>query len=220
MNLDWAELAELLGPASLETLQMVGLATLWTVVAGLPLGVALYSLSPRGLRPVGSVYKILGLVVNVGRSVPFILLMLAIIPVTRLLVGTSIGSVAAVVPLAVAAVPFFARLVESSLLDIDPGLVEAARSMGAHGLGIVSRVLVPESLPSLIRALTVTVVAIIGYSAMAGAIGGGGLGAVAVRYGYQRFQYDTMIVAVIILVVLVQLIQFAGDLVSRRLDRR
>ncbi|GLZ80068.1 ABC transporter permease [Actinorhabdospora filicis] len=214
------EYVDLLGPAALETLQMVGLTTLWTVVFGLPLGVALYALSPRGLRPQGLAYKAIGLVVNIGRSVPFILLMLAIIPVTRLLVGTSIGSAAAVVPLAVAAVPFFARLVESSLLEVDPGLVEAARSMGAHGFGIVGRVLVPEALPSIIRNVTVTVVAVIGYSAMAGAIGGGGLGAVAVRFGYQRFQYDVMIVAVIVLVVFVQLIQLAGDLISRRLDRR
>ena len=220
MSFDWPQLADLLGPASLETLQMVGLATLWTVLAGLPLGVLLYSLSPRGLRPTPGLYRVLGLIVNIGRSVPFILLMLAIIPVTRLIAGTSIGSFAAVVPLSVAAVPFFARLVESSLLEVDPGLVEASRSMGAHGFGIVTRVLVPESLPSLVRGLTVTVVAVIGYSAMAGAIGGGGLGAVAVRYGYQRFQYDTMIVAVLILVVVVQLVQFAGDLISRRLDRR
>lgn len=211
---------DLLTPATLETLQMVGLTTLWTVLIGVPLGVILYSLSPKGLRPLGAAYKAIGLIVNIGRSVPFILLMLALIPVTRALLGTSIGSNAAVVPLAVAAVPFFARLVESSLLDVDPGLVEAARSMGAAGTGVVGRVLIPEALPSLIRNLTVAVVAVIGYSAMAGAVGGGGLGAIAVRYGYQRFEYDVMIVAVIVLVLFVQLIQLTGDLVSRRLDRR
>ncbi|MGH8876100.1 MAG: methionine ABC transporter permease [Stackebrandtia sp.] len=206
--------------ATIETVQMVGVSILWTVLIGLPLGIVLYASGPQGTRPRPSVHRILGVIVNVGRSAPFVILMVAITPVTRLLVGTTIGSAAAIVPLAVAAIPFFARLVESALLAVDPGLIEAAESMGATHSGIVRRVLVPESLPGLVRGLTVTLVAVTGYSAMAGAIGGGGLGDLAIRYGYQRYQTGYMVATVVLLVVLVQVFQFIGDRAAHRLDHR
>ncbi len=204
---------DLLLPATGETLHMVGLATLCTVVAGLPLGVLLGH-GPAPLR------HTLGAVVNVGRSVPFIILMIAVIPLTRALLGTSIGTAAAVVPLTVGAIPFFARLVEGTLADVDPGLTEAGHAFGATRARIVTRILLPEALPALVRGLTVTVVALVGYSAMAGVIGGGGLGYLAIRYGYQRFETDVMLATVAALVAGVQIVQFAGDRLARRLDRR
>ncbi|MFD0555979.1 D-methionine transport system permease protein [Stackebrandtia endophytica] len=203
-----------------ETVQMMALAGLWTVLFGLPLGVLLYATSPNGLARNRVIHRTLGIIVNIGRSAPFIILMVAIMPITRAIVGTSIGSWAAVVPLAVAASPFFARLVESALLDVDPGLLEAAESMGATRTGTVGQVLLPEALPGLIRGLTVTMVALTGYSAIAGAIGGGGLGDLAIRYGYQRYETEYMIATVVLLVALVQLIQFIGDTTARRLDHR
>lgn len=206
--------------ATVETAQMVGISILWTVLLGLPLGVVLYATGPQGTRPRPALHRALGTIVNIGRSAPFVILMVAIMPFTRLLVGTTIGSAAAVVPLAVAAIPFFARLVESALVSVDPGLIEAAESMGANHTGIVRRVLLPEAMPGLIRGLTVTLVAVTGYSAMAGAVGGGGLGDLAIRYGYQRYRTDYMIATVVLLIVLVQLFQYLGDRTARRLDHR
>lgn len=206
--------------ACLETLHMVGLSGLWTVVFGVPLGVLLYATSADGPARNATAHRVLGITVNLGRSAPFVILMVAIMPLTRLIAGTSIGSGAAVVPLAVAAVPFFARLVEAALLDVDPGLLEAADSMGATRSGTVWHVLLPEALPGLLRGLTVTLVAITGYSAIAGAIGGGGLGDLAIRYGYQRYETDYMVATVVALVALVQVIQFCGDFTARRLDHR
>ncbi|GAA4904437.1 D-methionine transport system permease protein [Stackebrandtia albiflava] len=213
-------MTEKLVEASLETLHMVGLSALWTLLAGVPLGVLLFATGPGGFRRRPVTHRVVGTVVNVGRSAPFVILMVAITPLTRALVGTTIGSAAAVVPLAVAAVPFFARLVESALLDVDPGLLEAADSMGAGRLGTIRHVMLPEALPGLLRGFTVTVVAITGYSAMAGAIGGGGLGDLAIRYGYQRYETGYMIATVVLLVALVQVVQFLGDHTARRLDRR
>ncbi|RBQ15236.1 metal ABC transporter permease [Spongiactinospora rosea] len=203
-----------------ETLQMVALATLLTAVFGLPLGVLLVTADRGGLAPAPGFKAVLGAVVNIGRSLPFIVLMVAIIPFTRLVTGTTIGTAAAVVPLTLGAVPFFARLVETALRGVDREVVEAAQAMGARRLAIVGKVLLPESLPGLVAGLTVTVVALIGYSAMAGAIGGGGLGDLAVRYGYQRFDTAVMIITVVVLIVIVQLVQSLGDLVARRLDRK
>ena len=213
-------MTEKLIEAGLETLQMVAGAMLWTVLIGLPLGVVLYTTDKQGLRPSATVHRVLGIIVNIGRSAPFVILMVAIIPFTRLLVGTTIGSTAAIVPLAVAAIPFFARLVESALIDVDPGLIEAAESMGAGTAGIVVRVLFGEAMPALVRGATVTIVAVTGYSAMAGAIGGGGLGDLAIRYGYQRYETDYMVATVVALIVMVQIFQFLGDLIARRLDHR
>ncbi|MCF6475498.1 ABC transporter permease [Nonomuraea sp. MG754425] len=210
----------LLWPATLETAQMVGWSTLFTALLGLPLGVALVVFDRGGLRPVPALKSALGFVVNIGRSLPFIVLMIAIIPFTRLVVGTTIGTAAFVVPLTVGAVPFFARLVETALREVGTDVVQAAQAMGASRAAVVRKVLLPEALPGLVAGLTVTVVALIGYSAMAGTLGGGGLGDLAVRYGYQRFETLLMIVTVVLLLVIVQLLQSLGDWVARRLSHK
>jgi D-methionine transport system permease protein len=209
---------ELIWQATLETLRMVGVAMLITIPLGLLLGVLLL-LTARG-RPLAQplVHRLLGLVVNVGRSVPFIILLVALIPVTRALVGTTIGTTAAIVPLTIATIPFFARIVETSLREVPAGLVEAAQAAGAGDRQIVTKVLVPEALPSLVAGATITSIAVLGYSAMAGAVGGGGLGDVAIRYGYQRYETSITIATVVVLVVLVQLIQLLGDVLARRLS--
>ncbi|MEV0383958.1 methionine ABC transporter permease [Nonomuraea sp. NPDC050643] len=216
----WEEMLPLLGPATLETAQMVGWSTLFTLLLGLPLGVALVAFDRDGLRPLPALKSGLGFVVNIGRSLPFIVLMIAIIPFTRLVVGTTIGTAAFVVPLTVGAVPFFARLVETALREVGTDVVQAAQAMGASRTTIVRKVLLPEALPGLVAGLTVTVVALIGYSAMAGTLGGGGLGDLAVRYGYQRFETLLMIVTVVLLLVIVQLLQSLGDWVARRLSHK
>ncbi|TDE43001.1 ABC transporter permease [Nonomuraea mesophila] len=216
----WEELLPLLWPATVETALMVGWSTLFTALLGLPLGVALVVFDHGGLRPVPALKSALGFVVNIGRSLPFIVLMIAIIPFTRLVVGTTIGTAAVVVPLTVGAVPFFARLVETALREVGTDVVQAAQAMGAGRAAIVRKVLLPEALPGLVAGLTVTVVALIGYSAMAGTIGGGGLGDLAIRYGYQRFETLVMIVTVVVLIVIVQLLQSLGDWVARRLSHK
>jgi D-methionine transport system permease protein len=216
----WDELAPLLRDATLETLQMTLWSALLTAAGGLLLGVLLVLTERGGLLPVPPLGKALGAVVNVGRSLPFIILMVAILPFTRAIVGTTIGTEAAIVPLTVAAIPFYARLVETSLREVDPGVIAAARAMGASRRQIVGKVLLREARPGLVAGLTVTVIALVGYSAMAGAIGGGGLGDLAVRYGYQRFETGVMAATVVLLVALVQLVQTLGDLVARRLTHR
>lgn len=228
----WESLSALLGPlgspflwqqmtqALKETLLMVSLSLVLAELGGLPLGVLLVVSGPGHLRPNPVLHHVLGIVVNVGRSLPFIILMVAIIPFTRLIVGTSIGTWAAIVPLTVAAIPFVARLVETSLLEVDRGVIEAAQAMGASFSQIIGRVLLPEALPSLIAGATITAINLVGYSAMAGAIGGGGLGDLAIRYGYQRFQVGVMIVTVVILVLFVQVVQVVGDSLARRVDHR
>ncbi|MEO3884567.1 methionine ABC transporter permease [Nonomuraea sp. B5E05] len=216
----WEEMLPLLWPATVETAQMVGWSTVFTLLFGLPLGVALVVFDRGGLRPMPALKQALGFVVNIGRSLPFIVLMIAIIPFTRLVVGTTIGTAAVVVPLTVGAVPFFARLVETALREVGTDVVQAAQAMGAGRAAIVRKVLLPEALPGLVAGLTVTVVALIGYSAMAGTIGGGGLGDLAIRYGYQRFETLVMIVTVVVLIVIVQLLQSLGDWVARRLSHK
>lgn len=205
---------------TLETLYMVSVSLVIAVMFGIPLGV-LTTITRKGHILTNNVLnKILDGIINIGRSIPFIILMVAIIPLTRALVGTSIGTTAAIVPLAVAAIPFVARVVDNALLEIDPGIIEAARSMGATPLQIIVKVLLPEALPGLILGVTLTAINLIGYSAMAGAIGGGGLGDIAVRYGYQRFRIEVMVQTVIILVLLVQLIQWAGNKIASHFDHR
>jgi D-methionine transport system permease protein len=214
------ELIELLWPALLETLYMVSVAALLTIAVGLPLGVLLVVTSAGHIASSPVLNRVLGAIVNVGRSLPFIILLVAIIPFTRLLVGTTIGSTAAIVPLTIAAIPFFARVVETALREVDRGLIEAAQSMGSTNRQIIFKVLLPEALPSLVLGVTITIIALLGYSALAGAVGGGGLGDLAIRYGYQRFETDIMIATVVLLVVLVQGLQTLGDLLARRLNRR
>ena len=210
-----------LWPAFVETLLMVGISGLATVLIGLPLGVVLFVTQPGGLAESRAVNVVLGAVlVNITRSIPYAILMVALIPFTRVIVGTSIGPLAASVSLAIAAVPFFARLVEAGLREVHPGKVDAAHAMGSTRFQTVRKVLLPEALPSVVASITTTVVTLIGYSAMAGLIGGGGLGRLAYNYGYQRFQGEVMVVVLIILVVLVQLVQWTGDRLVRSVDHR
>lgn len=210
----------LLFDSLLETLLMVGVSGSIAVLAGIPLGVALIVTDRGGLLQAMPFNRVLGAVVNATRSIPFVILMVAIIPFTRLVAGTSIGTTAAIVPLSLAAIPFMARLAENAMREIDPGLIVAARAMGASPLQVILKVLLPESLPALVAAVIVTIIGLIGYSAMAGAIGGGGLGDLGIRYGYQRFQPMVMLAVVIVLIVLVQGIQSLGDHLVRRLSRR
>ena len=206
-NVDWQEI----GYASLDTLNMLGGSLLFTVLLGLPLGVLLFLTGPRQLFEQKALYGLLSLLVNVLRSVPFVILLILMIPLTVLITGTSLGVAGASPPLVVGATPFFARLVETALREVDRGIIEALQAMGASTLQIITRALLPEALPGLIAAVTVTAITLVSYTAMSGLIGGGGLGDLAVRYGYQRYQPDVMAVTVILLLVLVQVLQTAGD---------
>ncbi|MGW0878688.1 methionine ABC transporter permease [Streptomyces sp. NPDC002671] len=210
----------LLSQASWDTLYMVGWSTLIAVVGGLPLGILLVLTDRGGLLQNLVANKVIGQIVNVARSMPFIILMVALMGFTRSITGTTIGREAAIVPLAIGAIPFFARLVETAVREVDGGLVEAVQSMGGNTWTVVRKVLVPESLPSLISSTTTTVVALIGYSAMAGTVGAGGLGDIAIRYGYQRFETQLMWITVAILAVVISVIQFAGDFAARSLHHR
>ena len=214
------EILRLVWEATLDTLWMVAVAASLATLMGLPLGVFLATSARGELFAAPWVNRALGFVVNATRSTPFIILVVAIIPFTRLVVGTSIGTKAAIVPLTIAATPFIARLVETAIREVDGGLVEAARAMGATPLQIVRKVLIPEALPAIILSLTLAVVSLLGFSAMVGAVGGGGLGDLGIRYGYQRFMPDVMAVVVVVLIVLVQLVQSTGDGLSRRLNKR
>lgn len=217
---DWSAMQPLLSQACWDTLYMVGWSTLIAVVGGLPLGILLVLTDRGGLLQNLVANKVIGQIVNVARSMPFIILMVALMNFTRTITGTTIGREAAIVPLAIGAIPFFARLVETAVREVDGGLVEAVQSMGGNTWTIVRKVLVPESLPSLISSTTTTIVALIGYSAMAGTVGAGGLGDIAIRYGYQRFETQLMWITVAILAVVISVIQFAGDYAARSLHRR
>ncbi|GCD11042.1 methionine ABC transporter permease [Clostridium tagluense] len=210
---------DVLLPALLDTIYMVGVSTIFTVILGFIAAVGLIISSPKGLRPNVLIYKSLNLVVNILRSFPFIILMISIFPLTKLIVGTTIGTNAAIVPLTLGAAPFAARIIESALLEVDYGIIEAAKSVGAKTYQIIFRVMVKEAMPSIVLGVTLTIINIIGYSAMAGTIGGGGLGDVAVKYGYYRFKTDIMIYTVIILIVVVQIIQALGNLLYRKMIR-
>lgn len=203
-----------------ETLYMTLLSTLMGYVIGLPMGVLLAVSDKDGLKPNRVLYRILDVVANIVRSIPFLILLILLIPFTRMIVGKSYGSTATVVPLVIAAGPFIARMVESSLKEVDEGVIEAARSMGASNLRIIVKVLLVEARTSLINGATIAVGTILGYSAMAGTIGGGGLGDIAIRYGYHRYQADIMIVTVVLLVILVQIFQMVGTTLANRLDKR
>ena len=203
-----------------ETLYMTLLSTLMGYVIGLPMGVLLAVSDKDGLKPNRVLYRILDVIANIVRSIPFLILLILLIPFTRMIVGKSYGSTATVVPLVIAAGPFIARMVESSLKEVDEGVIEAARSMGASNLRIIMKVLLVEARTSLINGATIAVGTILGYSAMAGTIGGGGLGDIAIRYGYHRYQADIMIVTVVLLVILVQIFQMIGTTLANRLDKR
>ena len=204
-----------------ETLYSTLLATFFAIVIGLPLGVLLVTGEAKGIRPLpGPVMNFLNVLINLLRSVPFIILMVMIIPLTRVIVGTSVGTVASIVPLTVAAFPFIARLVESSLREVNPNIIEAAQSMGASTWQIVTRVMLPESVPSLITNFTLAITTIMGYTAMSGAVGGGGLGKLALSYGYQRYRFAVLYLAVIVLVIITQVIQSFGTWLARKSDKR
>ena len=215
-----ADMILLLSKALGETVYMVVVSMIVATIIGVPLGVLLHTTSKGQILESPTVNRVVGAVVNAVRSIPFIILLVAIIPFTRLLVGTAIGTTAAMVPLVIAAIPFIGRQVETSLKEVPFGLVEAAQSMGATPAQIIWKVLLPESMSSIVAQLTTVIISLVGESAMAGAVGGGGLGDLAIRYGYQRFRPEIMLATVIILIVLVQLVQFVGNTLAKRLDKR
>ena len=217
----WTEqVRSMIGTGILETLYMTVVSTVFGYLFGLPMGILLCITDKEGLKPNKVVYKILDVIANIFRSIPFLILLILLIPFTRFLVGKSYGTTATIVPLTIAAIPFIGRMVESSLNEVDPGVIEAARSMGASNLQIVFRVMLVEARTSLISGATIVTGTILGYSAMAGTVGGGGLGDIAVRYGYNRWQTDIMLVTVILLVVLVQIFQTIGMFIANKLDKR
>lgn len=204
-----------------ETVYVTLLATLFAIILGLPLGIMLVTGDEKGIRPLPKpLMKTVNVIINFLRSVPFIILMVMVIPLTRAIIGTSIGSVASIVPLVVAAFPFVARLVESSLRELDPNIIEMAQSMGSSTIQIVFRVMLPESVPSLVTNFTLAITTILGYTAMSGAMGGGGLGKIAINYGYSRYKYAVLYLAVIVLVIVVQVFQSVGTRLATRLDKR
>ena len=214
------KLVALLAEGVRDTLYMTTVSTLFAYLLGLPLAILLVLTAPGGLRPVPLLYRVLDVVVNVLRSVPFLILMILVIPLTRLIAGKAYGSTATIVPLVIAAAPYVARMIESSLREVDPGVIEAAQSMGASIPTIIFKVLIPEAKTSLIVGATISTGTILGYSAMSGAVGGGGLGQIAISYGYNRYQMDVLLITVVLLVVLMQIIQVAGMYISRKTDKR
>ena len=218
--MDTHTLVRLLGEGTVQTLIMTLVGTLLSYVIGLPVGVSLIVTGPNGIKPVGWYNKVMGFIVNVIRSMPFLILMIALMPYIRKVIGTGIGTWAVTTALVLAAWPFVARMVEQSLLEVDPGVIEAAQAMGAGNMQIIRKVLLPEARPSLINGAAVATITILGYSAMAGILGGGGLGDIAIRYGYYRYQAAIMWITIIVLVVLVQILQEIGVKLAAKLDNR
>lgn len=214
------EILTLLAESLVDTIYMVAISAAIAAVIGVPLGVILITTGKGHILENIAFNRILGSLVNACRSTPFIILMVAIIPLTRIIAGTSIGTNAAIVPLSIAAIPFVGRIVESALREVDQGLIEAATAMGASPREIILKVLIPEAMPSIAAGLTITIINLIGHSAMAGAIGGGGLGDLAIRYGYQRFRADIMLATVLVLIAMVQIVQSTGDYIARRLNKK
>ena len=214
------EYKDMLLEGTYETLLMTFASTIFAYVIGLPLGVIMVATDARGISPNKTVNTVLGTIINIGRSIPFVILIVAVIPLTRAIVGKAIGPVAAIVPLTIAAAPFVARMVETALQEVDPGVVEAAKTMGATNWQIAGKVLLPEAVPSLIRGFSITTITLIGYSAMAGAFGARGLGDIAIRYGHHRYQADVMWVTVVLIVVIVQAIQMAFEIAAKKIDKR
>ena len=213
-------MTEILTQATVETLYMVFFGAAFAFILGTPIGILLYLTQKGGLSEKLALYRVVDAIVNIARSIPYVILMILLIPVTRRIIGTAIGSTATIFSLAASAAPFFARLVETALNEVDGGILEAAKAMGSTNRQIILQVLVPEAMPGSIQAMTTTIINLIGYTAMAGALGGGGLGAVAQRYGYYRRQEDLLWASVIVIVVVVQLIQFAGNTIARSIDKR
>lgn len=214
------QIISLVGQSTVETLIMVFFSTLFSVIIGFPLGVLLFVTGPTGIMPKKVLNLVLSRIVDVLRSFPFVILMIVLLPMTRAILGKAIGTAATIIPLSIAAAPFVARVIETSLIEIDPGVITAARAMGSTNWQIITKVLVPEVLPSVVSGITLTIINLISYSAMAGTLGGGGLGDLAIRYGYQRFRTDVMVSSVIVIIVLVAVIQFAGTRLSERIIKR
>ncbi|SHF07123.1 methionine ABC transporter permease [Alkalibacter saccharofermentans] len=213
------EFGDILIKGTMETLYMTFASVFFAYLFGLPMGVALVVSDDNHIMPSKIVNRVLGTIVNITRSVPFIILLIAVIPFTRMVVGTAIGANAAIVPLVIGATPFVARMVESSLKELNKGIIEAAASMGCSNLEIIYKVMIPESMPSLVLGSSITTITLVGYSAMAGAIGAGGLGDLAIRYGYYRYESELMLVTIVVLVLIVQAIQFAGNHISKKINR-
>ncbi|MEC0175813.1 ABC transporter permease [Paenibacillus favisporus] len=215
-SVDWNEI----GVATLDTLKMLGASAVFTFILGLPIGIVLFMASRSTTGWVRAVYAVISFIVNILRSVPFIILIVALIPVTKAIVGVTFGVLGTIPPLVIGAAPFFARLVETSLREVDRGVIEAAHSMGASTWQVITRVLLPEARPGLLAGITITVVTLVSYTAMSGMVGGGGLGDLAIRYGYYRYETTVMIISVIFMIVLVQLLQMAGDRLVRHFTRK
>lgn len=215
-TIDWSEMLE----ATVATLKMIAISGIFTIILGLPLGIVLYLWGRANNVIIRGVYSVLSFIVNILRSVPFIILMVALIPLSKTIMGTSIGVLGTIPALVIGAAPFFARLVETALREVDRGIIEAAQGMGASTGQIVMRVLLPEARPGLLAGITITIVTLVSYTAMSGMIGGGGLGDLAIRYGYYRYQKEVMIIAVVLMVILVQLLQMAGDRLVRHFTRK
>ncbi|HNY18845.1 MAG TPA: methionine ABC transporter permease [Flexilinea sp.] len=215
-----SEFHQLLIDATLQTLYITFISTVLAYLLGTPLGILVVITAPKSIAPHKGVNEVLSWIINIGRSIPFIILMVALMPLTRWIVGTTIGPVATIVPLTIAATPFVARMIEQSLVEVDSGLIEMAQAMGATSSQIIFKVLLPEGLPSVVRGIPITIINLIGSYAMAGAIGGGGLGDLAIRYGYHRRQSDIMIVTIVLLIIIVEIIQLLGNFVANRIDKR
>ena len=215
-----AQIFELVGVSTFQTLQMVFFSTLFAVVIGFPLGILLFITGSAGIVPKPVFNMVLSRIIDILRSFPFVILMIVLLPFTRLVLGTAIGTTATIIPLSLAAAPFVARVIETALLEVDPGVITAARAMGSTNWQIITKVLVPEVLPSVVSGITLTIINLISYSAMAGTLGGGGLGDLAIRYGYQRFRTDIMLASVIVIILLVAAIQFAGTKLAERILKK
>ncbi|NLP45848.1 MAG: ABC transporter permease [Epulopiscium sp.] len=211
---------DLLPVATVETLYMVFVSTVIALIVGTPIGVILITSEKDGIQENISLYQLCSTIVNIGRSFPFSILMVAIIPVTRFIVGTSLGTTAAIVPLSIAAIPFVARVIENSLKEVDKGIIEAAQAMGATTWQIIIKVLIPEAMPGIVLGITLTIINLIGYSAMAGMVGGGGLGKIADQYGYKRYNTPIMISTIILLIILVQIIQWLGNTIAKAINKK
>lgn len=216
-NIDWNFIVKVVSKSTFETLQMVLFSGIFSTLLGFPLGILLYSTNTNGIFPKPVFNQILSRIVDILRSFPFIILMVLLFPLSRLILHTAIGTKATIIPLSIAAAPFVARIIEGALIEVDPGVIQAARAMGSTNFQIIFKVLIPEAMPSIVSGITLTIINLIGYSAMAGTIGGGGLGDLAIRYGYQRNRPEIMIPAVIVIIVLVLLIQMTGTLITNRI---
>ncbi len=221
MNSDYFELFnKLVIPATFDTLYMVFFSSIFTIIFGLILGIVLYITAKDSIYEMPVLNEVLNFIVNVGRSIPFVILMIAVFPLSKFIVGTVIGSTATIVPLTIASIPFVARVIQNALSELDKGVIEAAMSFGASNFEIIFKVLIPETAPSIVNGITLTIISIIGYSAMAGYVGGGGLGDVAIRYGFIRYRLDILYTTIIIMVILVQIVQVIGNIISAKLDKR